>query len=108
MAGAEESRKLSTWDAARLIRQRVRDVPDLGFSRHARQRMDERDVAISEVLTVLRGCAVLEVTGDPRAWRCVAQGRAAGRPITVVVILDEEVETEPLAIVTLWPLEARS
>lgn len=78
-------------DAARaLITRLAADTATIGWSVHAVEKMQQRDVSILQALTVIRSG---EIKGDPALdefgeWRYKLEAVAAGRRVQVIVATD--------------------
>ena len=101
LSRSQES-KLSKKTAAARIRAIVSDSGAVGFTEHALERMEDRDISSREVWEVLKTGSVI---GTPRwsvghdDWECRLRKTVAGRSITVMVGLDGNTR---IAVLTTW------
>ena len=85
----------------RTVRHLARDSGNVIVTGHARQRMAVRDIALDEVLRVLR-CGTCDEEPQPghgSDWRARMVGSATGREIVVSAAVTEQCG---LAVVTAW------
>jgi len=88
----------------RIIRGIAKDTSRIFIVRHARQRMRERKISMSQVYRCIRKGHITEpahltIHG---AWKCTLQHRCAGDQINVSVALEREENGDYLAVITVF------
>ena len=85
----------------RTVRVLARDSANVVVGRHAGQRMALRDIALDEVLRVLRcgSCDEDPQPGHGSDWRARVVGSATGREIVVAIAVTAQ---RKLVVVTVW------
>lgn len=76
------------------------------FKKHIKERMSERGVTTSQILTMLKNRHLVFTEGpyeEPNGdWKFNVKGKAAGDRITIVVALKNHHEDPKAALVTVW------
>ena len=86
----------------RTVQERARSSGSVVVVRHAQERMTLRDIALDEVLRVLR-CGMCQEDPQPghgSDWRAKMVGAATGREIVVVAAVSSA--DELVVVVTVW------
>lgn len=85
----------------RTVRHLASDSGNVIVADHARERMALRDIALDEVLRVLRRgkCDEDPQPGHGSDWRARVVGKATGREIVVVAAVSAQ---RKLVVVTVW------
>ena len=90
-------------EAARLMEDLVLQDERILPVAHAYQRMEEREVTITQVVRVLRRGAIVHgpSLGPERMWRSKYRADCSGQDISVVVDLDQDHMGNMIAVVTV-------
>ena len=92
--------KASLAQIAKLVHELARAGGAVGFRDHAREEMKKDDLTEVDVLTVLKGCAVVERQGE-RKFR--AEGSTeSGERVTVILVLFRD--RTGLLVWTVWKI----
>lgn len=104
--GNERDLRFNMNDATllRIIREIAKDTSRIFIVKHARQRMRERKISMSQVYMCIRKGnmvepAYLSIHGD---WKCTLQHRYAGDQISVSVALEREENGDYLVVITVF------
>lgn len=98
--------KLSEADAFRIIREAAEiDSGTIFLSDHAKDRMRQRDISRSQIISVLRSTSSTMSEGPYRTargdFKCQLEGYAAGDAVNVVVAIRIPLNAQSVLVITV-------
>ena len=102
--GAVIPLNLNPASAQRIVRDLAKESARVRLTRHARERMAQRDITLTQLLTCLRSGRIAEgparnVRGD---WEFRMEGIAAGDRINVVAALTTDRNGNRIIVITVY------
>ncbi|WP_345796648.1 DUF4258 domain-containing protein [Castellaniella sp. MT123] len=96
--------KMSDVTMLRIIRHLAKDSGNVYILKHARTRMQQRKITISQVLACLRGGSIHEPAHQDidGSWKCTLRNRWAGDEVHVAAALHRDEKGDWIAVVTVF------
>jgi len=96
--------KMNDANMLRIIRHLAQDTGNVYIKSHAKKRMRQRQITLSQVYACLRKGAIAEPahTTIRGAWKCTLQHRHAGDEVNVVAVLEKDESGDWIAVVTVF------